>query len=129
MATPQELMKIGAKLVTLCNEGRDTECLELYSQDAVSAEAVAMPGQESAEAVGLEAIRGKHDWWYGAHDVHESKAQGPYVHGDNRFSVIFNMDVTHKESGQRTQMQEVGQYFVNQQGQIYREEFSYAIED
>ena len=87
-----------------------------------------MPGQSSAEAVGLDAIRGKHEWWYGAHDVHSSEAQGPYIHGDNRFSVIFNMDVTNKESGERSQMQEVGQYYVNEQGQIFREEFSYAVE-
>ena len=129
MASPNELMEIGTRLVGLCNEGRDTECLEFYTQDAVSAEAMPMQGQASAEAVGLDAIRGKHEWWYGAHEVHKSEAQGPFVHGDNRFSVIFNMDVTNKESGQRMQMQEVGQYFVNQEGQIYREEFSYAIEE
>lgn len=129
MATPKELMEIGNKLVELCNQGRDTECLELYTQDAVSAEAMPMPGQTSADAVGLDAIRGKHEWWFGAHEVHQSQAQGPFVHGDNRFSVIFNMDVTNKESGQRNQMQEIGQYFVNQEGQIYREEFSYAIEE
>ena len=65
MASPRELMEIGTKLVELCNQGRDTECLEMYSQDAVSAEAVPMPGQSNAEAVGLDAIRGKHEWWYG----------------------------------------------------------------
>lgn len=129
MATPKELMDIGTKLVELCNQGRDTECLEFYTQDAVSAEAMPMPGQASAEANGLEAIRGKHEWWYGAHEVHSSQAQGPFIHGNNQFSVIFNMDVTNKESGQRTQMQEVAQYFVNQEGQIYREEFSYAAEE
>ena len=129
MATQQELMQLGGQLVEMCNQGRDTECLnQLYSADAVSAEAAPMPGNDSAEAVGLEAIQGKHEWWFGAHEVHSSKAEGPFVHGNNQFIVIFDMDVTNKESGQRNQMREVATYFVNEQGQINREEFSYAID-
>lgn len=128
MATPQELMQIGGQLVEMCNQGKDTECLnQLYSQDAVSAEAVPMPGQASNEAAGIDAIRGKHEWWYSAHEVHESKAEGPFVHGDDRFSVIFNMDVTNKESGERTQMREVATYYINDTGKIAREEFAYPI--
>lgn len=128
MATSQELMQIGGQLVEMCNQGRDTECLDqLYAADAVSAEAAPMPGNDSAEAVGLEAIRGKHEWWYGAHEVHSSKAEGPFVHGDNQFSVIFDMDVTQRESGERSQMREVARYVVNEQGQITREEFSYPL--
>ncbi len=130
MATGKELMQLGGQLVEMCNEGRDTDCLnELYAPDAVSAEAVAMPGADSAEAVGLEAIRGKHDWWYSAHEVHSSKAEGPFVHGDNQFSVIFDMDVTNRESGSRMQMREVATYFVNEQGQIHREQFAYALDE
>jgi len=128
MATPQELMQLGSQLVEMCNEGRDTECLnQLYSADAVSVEAAAMPGMESAEATGLDAIRGKHDWWFGAHEVHSSQAEGPFVHGADRFAVIFDMDVTNKESGERSQMREVATYFVNEQGQINREEFAYPL--
>jgi len=128
MASPQELMQIGSQLVEMCNQGRDTECLnQLYSEDAVSAEAAPMPGQTSAEAVGLEAIRGKHEWWFGAHEVHSSKAEGPFAHGNDRFAVIFDMDVTNKESGERLQMREVATYFVNEQGRIYREEFAYPL--
>jgi hypothetical protein len=130
MATGKELMQLGGKLVEMCNQGRDSECLDqLYAQDAVSAEAVAMPGAESAEAVGLDAIRGKHEWWYNAHEVHSSQAEGPFVHGDNQFSVIFDMDVTQKDTGDRMQMREVATYFVNEQGQINREEFSYALDE
>ena len=130
MATGKQLMQIGGQLVEMCNQGRDTDCLnELYAPDAVSAEAAPMPGTDSAEAVGLDAIRGKHEWWYGAHEVHSSKAEGPFVHGDNQFSVIFDMDVTQRESGNRMQMREVATYFVNEQGQINREEFSYALDE
>ncbi len=128
MPSPQELMKVGAKLVDYCNNGREADCLNtLYAPDAVSAEAVAMPGQETNEAAGLDAIRGKHEWWFGAHEVHASKAEGPFVHGDDRFSVIFDMDVTNKDSGQRMQMREVGTYYVNGSGKITREEFAYPV--
>ena len=85
-----------------------------------------MPGMDSPEATGLAAIQAKGEWWYNAHEVHEMKAEGPFVHGDDRFSVIFDMDVTNKESGQRTQMREVGTYYVND-GKITREEFAYAL--
>lgn len=129
MATPQELMQIGGQLVSLCNQGRDGDCLDMYSEDAVSVEAMAMPGTDSPEAKGLAAIRGKHDWWNGAHEVHSTKAEGPFVHGDDRFSVIFEMDVTVKDTGQRMQSREVAQYFVNEQGRIHREEFSYDLNE
>jgi len=129
MATPQELMQIGGQLVQLCNEGKDSECLDqLYTADAVSAEAVPMPGQDSAEAPGLEAIRGKHEWWYANNEVHSSQAEGPFVHGDDRFNVIFSMDVTDKNTGERTQMREVATYYVNEAGKIHREEFAYPLE-
>lgn len=130
MATPKELMQIGSKLIEHCNKGEWKQIQQtMYAQDAVSAEAVAMPGQASNEAVGLEAIIAKGDWWESAHEVHSSTAEGPFVHGDDKFSVIFDMDVTNKESGQRMQMREVGQYFVNAAGHITREEFSYPIQD
>lgn len=125
MTTPQDMMQLGQTLVECCNQGREAELMaNHYSQDAVSAEAVAMP-DGNAEVVGLEAIQAKSEWWYDAHEVHQMKAEGPFVHGD-RFSVIFDMDVTHKESGQRTQMREVGTYQVSD-GKIVREEFAYAL--
>lgn len=127
MPTPQELMNVGNQLVEYCNNGQWRECQQqMYTNDAVSAEAVPMP-DGTREAQGLQAITGKGDWWEGAHEVHSSTAEGPFVHGDDRFSVIFDMDVTNKESGERTQMREVGQYYVNEEGKITREEFSYAV--
>jgi len=125
MATPQELMQIGNTLVECCNNGREAELMQNhYSQDAVSVEAMAMP-DGSVEATGLEAIQAKSQWWFNAHEVHKMNAEGPFVHGDH-FSVIFDMDVTNKESGQRMQMREVGTYHVND-GKITREEFAYAL--
>ena len=127
MHTPQELMTLGGKFVALCNAQKETEALDtLYSEDAVSVEAAPMPGQDSAEAAGLAAIRGKHDWWFSAHEVHRSQAEGPFVFGDDRFLVIFDLDVTNKESGERSQMKDIGTYYVKD-GKIVREEFAYAM--
>ncbi len=126
MATPQELMQIGSTVVEHCKTGREAELLDNhYSKNAVSVEAVAMP-TGSAESNGLEAIKAKHEWWFGAHEVHSSDAEGPFVHGDDRFSVIFDMDVTTKETGERMQMREVGTYYVKD-GKIVREEFAYPL--
>lgn len=127
MHTPQEIMQIGSQLVEFCNNGQDAECLnQLYANDAASAEAVPMPGQDSAEVQGIDAIRGKHDWWNNAHEVHSTTAEGPFVHGNDRFNVIFEMDVTNKESNERIQMREVATYIVND-GKIVREEFAYPV--
>lgn len=124
-----EVLKATAqKLVDYCNASREADALnELYAQDAVSAEAQPMPGADSPETKGLDGIRGKHDWWYGAHEVHASYCEGPYLHGDDRFSVKFYMDVTNKESGQRMKMSEIGEYTVKN-GKIVREEFFYPAD-
>ena len=44
--------------------------------------------------------------------------------GEDRFALIFDMDVTNRETGQRMQMREVGLYTVAD-GKIVREEFFY----
>ncbi len=119
------LQTVAQALVDLCRAGKDGEAQNtLYAQDAVSVEGLAMPGQDSAEIHGLDAIRGKSEWWYSAHEVHETKVEGPFLNNPDRFSVIFDMDITEKESGTRTQMREIGLYTVKD-GQIVREEFFY----
>lgn len=127
MPAPQDLMQLGQTLVEHCSNQREQDLQDnYYTQDAVSVEAVPMP-TGSAEAAGLEAIKAKNEWWSSAHEVHSSNVEGPFIHGSDRFSVIFNIDVTQKESGQRMQMREIGTYYVNEEGKITREEFAYAI--
>lgn len=46
----------------------------------------------------------------------------PHPHGD-RFTVIFDMDVTFKPTGERSKMREIGLYTV-EGGMVVREEFS-----
>ncbi len=115
------------KLVGYCRENNDEACLnELYHPDAVSVEAMAMPGADSAEAVGVAAIKGKHDWWNSSFEVHSANVDGPYLHGDDRFGVIFEIDATEKASGERNAMKEMAIYTVKD-GKIVREEFYYNM--
>jgi ketosteroid isomerase-like protein len=116
---------IAETLVRYCNEGKEAHALkELYAPDAVSVEAAPMPGG-SAKTEGIEGIKGKHAWWNGAHEVHSARAEGPFMHGRSRFGVIFDADVTNRETGERVKMRELGVYTVRN-GRIVKEEFFYT---
>ncbi len=116
MSTIQEIAK---DLVALCAEGRFDEAGEKYwAADVVSREAMDGP---MARIQGIDAARGKGEWWVNAHEVHDSKVEGPYVNGD-QFIVRFTMDLSVKESGQRIKMDEMGLYTVRD-GKIVEESF------
>jgi ketosteroid isomerase-like protein len=116
------LKEIAEALVDGCRTGKERENLDrLYHPDAVSVEAADYTGQ-GRETAGLDGIRGKHDWWDGAMEVHSAEVEGPFLHGDDRFAVIFDIDATDRTSGQRMPMREVAVYHVAD-GRIVREEF------
>ncbi len=116
------LEEIANALVDGCRTQKEDENLgKLYAEDAVSAEAADFSGM-GRETKGIEGIRGKHAWWGSNFEVHGGDVQGPFLHGDDRFAVIFEIDATEKASGQRTQMKEVAIYHVAD-GKIVREEF------
>ena len=120
--------EVGTKLAELCREGKNLEAIEtLYSETIVSVEAV---GDETMPAVmeGIDAIRGKNQWWLDNHEVHEGDVRGPFPN-ENRFALIFNFDVTAKAgpmAGQRMKIEEVALYTV-EDGKITREEFYYDM--
>lgn len=119
-----DVKEIGEALVAGCNAGQAKANLRvLYAEDAESVEAMDMGGGTTVK--GLAAIEGKHDWWENTHTVHSASAAGPFAHGDDRFAVIFDADVTNKETGQHFQMKEVAVYHVAH-GKIVREEFFYG---
>lgn len=123
----ENLRATADRLVAGCRERREMQGLDaLYAPDAVSVEAMAAPGGDSAEIRGVEAIKGKHVWWDENFEVHDQKVEGPYLHGADRFAVIFGLDTTNKATGERSQMQEVGIYTVDDAGKITREEFFYT---
>ena len=120
-------MEIGKQLVELCNAGKDDEVVDRY----YDAKIVSIEGQGSdempARMEGIEAIRGKHAWWYDNHEIHSTRAAGPFCgHRDDQFAVLFEMDITNKPSGQRMQMSEVALYTVAG-GKIVQEEFLYQV--
>jgi len=118
--------EVGKKYVALCKEGKNEQCLnELFSKDAVSVEAGGPPGMDRTSN-GIEAIRAKGKWWTDNHTVHKAEVFGPYPH-DNRFAVRFVYEITHKPSGRRINMDEVGLFTV-ENGKITREEFFYTGE-
>jgi ketosteroid isomerase-like protein len=118
-------MEIGKKLVALCNQGNNQEAIDrLYAANVESVEPMAMPGFGQTQK-GIEAIKGKNQWWTDNHEVHSGTAEGPYPHGD-RFIVRFKYDVTPKHTGKRMTMDETGLYTVRD-GKIVKEEFFYTM--
>ncbi len=91
-----------------------------WADDVVSIEAMDGP---MARVEGREAVQGKSDWWYGAHEVNSTETFGPFVNGD-QIAIHWKMDVTQKESGQRIQMDEVALYTIRD-GKIAEERFFY----
>jgi hypothetical protein len=113
--------EVALKLVELCRKGEWMEAVSsLYADDIVSVEPRAM-GDMPAEMRGLEAVRGKTQWFIDAHEVHGSTVGDPYVARDT-FVVQFDIDVTDKASGERMKMGEVGIY-TTKNGKVVREEF------
>lgn len=124
-AAPASTASIAQELVTLCRAGRNLEAIsKLYSPKIVSVEPV---GSESmpAEMTGIDAIRGKNEWWFANNEVHKSETTGPFV-GEGQFAVKYEFDVTPKGTGQRFQMEEMALYTVKD-GKIVREQFFYNM--
>ena len=114
---------VAEELVTLCKAGRNIDAINtLYSPDIVSIESM---GNETMprEMKGLDAIRGKAEWWRDNNEVHSATVDGPFV-GEDKFAVYYNFDVTFKPTGQRTPMEEMALYSVKD-GKVVREQFFY----
>jgi SnoaL-like protein len=117
--------EVADTLVKLCSQGKFDEATNtLYSDDIVSMEAGAPPGQ-SREAKGIAAVKAKGEWWVANHEVHSATVEGPLVAGAH-FAVTFKLDVTFKPQSKRFTMEEVAVYKVAG-GKIVYEEFFYTM--
>ncbi|WP_256620032.1 SnoaL-like domain-containing protein [Parvularcula maris] len=126
MGPNDQLRQVAEQLVKGCREGKERENLDkLYAEDATSVEAYAGP-EMGREVQGLKAIHQKHDWWESTMEELESSTTGPFYHGDDRFSVLFNAKAKNKDTGEVMDMQETATYHVKD-GKIVREEFFYAM--
>jgi hypothetical protein len=116
---------VAQELVALCRAGKNMEAIaRLYSPQITSIEPVGSPDMP-AEQQGIDAIRGKNEWWLANHEIHSAQVDGPFV-GENDFVVRYDFDVTFKPTGQRMQMRELAHYAVKD-GKIVREEFFYHM--
>jgi hypothetical protein len=123
---PASTVTVAQELVALCREGRNLEAVnKLYSPRIVSIESSGTP-EMPAETSGIDAIRGKHEWWEHNNEVHSIKVNGPFM-GEDQFAVQYTFDVTFKPTGQRSSMTEMALYTVKD-GKIVREEFFYNPE-
>ena len=125
MSNRAETFKIAKQLVENCRTENELQGLEqLYAPNAISSESLAMEGQDSHEVTGVDAIKAKHEWWNSSFEVHSASVDGPFLHGDSQFSVIFELDATEKASGSRMPFKEVALYTV-ENGKISKEQFFY----
>lgn len=116
------LKEIADTLISANRNGAEAQLLtDHYAEDAVSVEAADYTGQ-GRETVGLDGIRGKHAWWNSMFETMSSTVEGPFLHGDDRFAVIFEVEAVERESGKSMPMREVAVYHVAD-GKIVREEF------
>jgi ketosteroid isomerase-like protein len=123
---PASTASVAQELVALCREGRNLDAVnKLYSPRIVSIESSGSPDMP-AEMSGIEAIRGKHEWWEANNEVHSMQVNGPLL-AEGQFAVQFTFDATFKPTGQRKSMTEMALYTVKD-GKIVREEFFYNPE-
>lgn len=125
---PNDALKTTADaLVAHCRNQTESEALAtLYAPDVESVEAFAGP-TGSAVSKGIKEIEAKHAWWAENFEVHGGSVDGPHLHGEDRFAVIFELDATNKATGERSDMKEVAVYTVGGDGKIVREEFFYTM--
>jgi len=124
-ATKTSTATVAKELVKLCREGKNMEAIDkLYSKDIVSVEPMGNE-QMPAEMKGIEAIKGKNQWWAENNEVHKAEVEGPFV-GDNMFAVHGTYETTFKPTGRRGTMTEMALYTVKD-GKIVREQFFYHM--
>ncbi len=118
-------MEIGKAVADLCKQGKNQEAIDrFYSPNVVSVEACATPGMDRTMK-GIQAIKGKNQWWVDNHEIHGGSVDGPYPH-DDRFVLHFKYDVTPKQIKKRITLDEVGLFTVKD-GKVVKEEFFYSM--
>ena len=123
-AAPTSTAAVAEELVSFCKAGRNVDAINtLYSPDIVSVESM---GNETMprEMKGIDAIRGKNQWWAENNVTHSANIEGPFVGNDDKFAVYYNYDVTFKPTGVRNNMEEMALYTVKD-GKVVREQFFY----
>jgi len=112
---------IAIAFADLCKAGKlDEAGHRFWSDDIVSIEAMEGP---MARVEGRAAVDAKSAWWCANHTQHAVTTEGPYVNGD-QFALRFAMDITPKDTGQRTSHTEIALYTVRDE-KVVEERFFY----
>ncbi len=117
MATTKE---VADGLFALVKEGKFSEAVNAYyAEDIVSTEPM------GAEPVshGIEAARGKNEWFKNSVEMKSLDVKGPFVTGDT-FILEYDLKATNKQSGDPMNMREYAVYDVKD-GKITHEKFFY----
>ncbi|MBS1700766.1 MAG: nuclear transport factor 2 family protein [Armatimonadetes bacterium] len=113
-------MDVANRLVELIKAGQESTAMsELYAPDIVSIEA----GGEMRESKGVEACKGKAEWFNSQFTNNGVEIMGPYPN-DDKFAIHLTYDLTTKEGGQNFKMSEIALYQVKD-GKIVWEKFYY----
>ncbi len=119
-----KIKDVAEGLTALVRQGKFMEAINTYySEDIVSIE----PYGEPEKAEGIEAIRGKAKWFNDKHELHAINVSAPII-SVHHFALRYTMDVTPEETGERTTMDEIAVYEV-EDGKIVREEFFYRPQE
>ena len=114
------LQTVAHKFVEMCNQGKNFDVMEtMYAPDIVSVEG------DGKETKGKGPVIQKSRDWVSDKIFHGEKVLGPYFNGPNQFAVHFTLDITRNATGERTALQEVAVYTVDERDQITREAFYY----
>jgi ketosteroid isomerase-like protein len=127
-AAPTSTAAVAEELVSFCKAGRNMDAINtLYSPDIVSVESM---GNQTMprEMKGIDAIRGKNQWWAENNEIHSAEVEGPFVGNGDKFAVYYNYDATFKPTGKRNNMEEMALYTVKD-GKVVREQFFYRTTD
>ncbi len=117
---------IANDLVNLCRQGQFKAAIDKhYGDNIVSVECIEGTPEMPSRLEGIEAVRGKYEWWVANHEIHGVTADGPFV-GGNQFAVRFHSDVTPRATGRRRQRSEMALYTV-ENDKIVLEEFYYNM--
>ena len=122
-----DTLQVGKKLVEACRKGDWIGPYKsMYSEDMVNVEGADMPNMP-ATLQGRKAVLAKAEWWEANHTVHSATVTGPFIGlRPDQFAVMYDIDMTAKESGLRSRLAEVGLYTVKD-GKVVREEFLYLV--
>lgn len=108
--------------VDLCRQRKNFDVMQtLYSPDIVSVEG------DGSQTAGQKQVIDKSKRWAAVNTIHDEQVSGPFFNGDDEFAVHFRWDVTRKDSGERTKLEEVAVYTVKDD-HVVRERFFYEGE-